>query len=212
MINEKELNISNKSYINKDFGTIYPEEIDIFKTLTDKYDPETSNESDPMIVLLKLGAFLGDKLNYNIDVNVLETKLPSVTQESNLREICSELGYNVKYYRSAEVLLNFSYNGDALDDETSTKYFTLPALTTVIGSSQDDSINFVLTQSVTFIKGQEVTSIPALQGSLATLTVGDTSTIQLSNLDDNNRLYFPETMVAENGVFITNVGDSDSSF
>ena len=212
MINEKELNISNKSYINKDFGTIYPEEIDIFKTLTDKYDPETSNESDPMIVLLKLGAFLGDKLNYNIDVNVLETKLPSVTQESNLREICSELGYNVKYYRSAEVLLNFSYNGDELDDETSTKYFTLPALTTVIGSSQDDSINFVLTQSVTFIKGQEVTSIPALQGSLATLTVGDTTTIQLSNLDDNNRLYFPETMVAENGVFITNVGDDGSSF
>lgn len=34
MITEKELQISNKSYINKDFQTIYPEILDIAKKLS----------------------------------------------------------------------------------------------------------------------------------------------------------------------------------
>ena len=72
MITEKELMISNKSYINKDFATIYPELLDYVKAITNKWNPQTSNESDPGIVLLKLMGFMGDKLNYNVDKNVLD--------------------------------------------------------------------------------------------------------------------------------------------
>lgn len=36
MINDNELAISNKSYINKDFATIYPELLDLVKKLTNK--------------------------------------------------------------------------------------------------------------------------------------------------------------------------------
>ena len=87
MIDEKTLQISNKSYINKDFQTIYPELVDIVKKLTDKWDPEATNESDPLVVLLKLMAFVADKENYNIDKNVLESFLPSATQETSFRNI-----------------------------------------------------------------------------------------------------------------------------
>ena len=86
MWTEEELRISNKSYINKDFPVLYPELIDTFKKLTNRYDPELSNESDPMIVLLKLTAMMGDKINYNIDKNVLENYPVSATQESSMRK------------------------------------------------------------------------------------------------------------------------------
>ena len=79
MFTEQELQINNKSYTNKDFNTIYPELLDLATKLTNKWDPTTSNESDPGVVLLKLGALLADKNNYNIDKNVLETFPLSVT-------------------------------------------------------------------------------------------------------------------------------------
>ena len=58
MINETDLNINNKSYINKDFVTIYNELVDMAKKISYKFNPETSNESDVFIVLLKLLAFV----------------------------------------------------------------------------------------------------------------------------------------------------------
>ena len=88
MINEKDIQISNKSYTNKQFSTIYPELIDLSKKLGDKWDAENTNESDPAIVLTKLMAFIADKNNYNIDKNVLENFMPSCTQESSMRALC----------------------------------------------------------------------------------------------------------------------------
>ena len=63
MITEKELQISNKSYTNKDFAVIYKEILDIAKKLSYKYDPEASNESDPFIVLLKFRCY-----DYNVEI------------------------------------------------------------------------------------------------------------------------------------------------
>ena len=65
MITENELILNNKSYINKDFETVYKELIDIAKKISYRYDPKTSNESDVFIVLTKLLAFSIDKINYN---------------------------------------------------------------------------------------------------------------------------------------------------
>ena len=97
MINETELNISNKSYTNKDFASIYPELLELAKKLTNKWDPSTSNESDPGVVLLKLLAFIGDKNNYYIDKSILETFLPSATQESSMRKLTEMNGYEMLF-------------------------------------------------------------------------------------------------------------------
>lgn len=81
---EKELQISNKSYTNKDFEAIYTELITFAENLSKRYSPMDSNESDPFIVLLKLAAFVADKVNYNLDKNILERFILSCTQETSM--------------------------------------------------------------------------------------------------------------------------------
>jgi len=205
MINDNDIRISNKSYVNKDFASIYPELLDLVKDLTSKWDPETSNESDPGIVLLKLMAFLGDKVNYNIDKNTLECFMPSATQESSMRNLCDTLGYEMGYYNASQASLTFTYTGDEPE-------FRLPPLSTVV-STDDDSVSYVLIEGQTLQKGQPVSDCDALQGELAQLRILDSTNtvVTMDNIDDRNRLYFSERMVAQNGVFVTN-RDGDGSF
>ena len=89
MITNRDLQIENKSYTNKDFSTVYEEIVEIVNKLTDKWNPRETNEADPGVVLLKVAAFLTDKLNYNIDKNTLEKFITSATQLSSIKDITS---------------------------------------------------------------------------------------------------------------------------
>jgi len=198
MITENDLQISNKSYINKDFPVIYQEIMDLAKKLSYKFDPETSNESDPFVIILKLLAFIGDKMNYNIDKNVLERFMPSATQESSMRDLCSMLGYNVKYYIAPTTSVTFKYTGNELDGRS----FVLPKLETILTDDANE-VSFVTTRDVSIYAKNEVTnSVPVIQGVVKTLTTLSGEVVRLENLDDNLRVYFPEKMVAQNGIFI----------
>jgi len=206
MINEEELRISNKSYINKDFASIYPEVVEFIQKETTRWDPETSNESDPGVVILKVVAFIADKLNYNIDKNALEDFMVSCTQESSMRKLCDMLGYLMKYYVAPTTTITMTYVGE-LDAP-----ITFNRLGTVFTSTDtDENVSFIATRDVTLSRQNDVQTVPAIQGQLRELKVntsGDVTSeadkylIQLNNLDDNNRVYFPETNVASNGVFI----------
>lgn len=213
MITNKDLEIENISYTNKDFGQIYPELLELVKKLTNKWDPEATNESDPGIVLLKLIAFLGDKLNYNIDKNTLEQFIVSATQESSMRRLTEMLGYNMKYYRSATTKIGFRYLG-ALNKEgadassiAAQRQFYIKAFDTTFKT--DDDIVYTLLEDM-YITSSEKQSTEklAIQGELHALSLlgGNNSTdstlIQLYNLDAQNRVYFPVAEVAENGIFI----------
>ena len=198
MITENDLQISNKSYINKDFPVIYNEIMDLAKKLSYKFDPETSNESDPFVVILKLLAFIGDKMNYNVDKNVLERFMPSATQESSMRDLCSMMGYNVKYYIAPTTSVTFKYVGGDLEG----KSFVLKKLDTIL-TDDENEVSFVTTRDVSIYARNEVTdSVPVIQGVVKTLTTLTGEVVRLENLDDNLRIYFPEKMVAQNGVFI----------
>lgn len=207
MINEKELEISNKSYINKDFQTIYPELLSMVSKLTNRWNPETSNESDPGLVLLKLLAFIGDKNSYNIDKNVLECFMPSATQESSMRKLCDMMGYNMKYYRSATTDITFTYMGGMIKGNSDS--FTLKAFDTCI-TDIDNTVIYTLVQDLDINAKGINFIVPAIEGTIQTLRVADKATIQLENIDANNRVYFPETLVAENGIFIQNSTDANS--
>lgn len=100
-------NVSDASFTNKDFNTIYPELLDLVKKLSNKWDPSLSNESDPGVLLLKLNAIIADKNNYNIDKNILECFPSSVTQEGNARRLYDSLGYRMHWYKSAIVDVDF---------------------------------------------------------------------------------------------------------
>lgn len=209
MITSADLNISNKSYTNKDFASIYPEVVELCKKITERWDPETSNESDPGIVLLKLAAFIADKNNYNLDKNLLESFMPSATQESSMRRLCEMNGYNMKYYNSATTTIYFKYKGD-LAKFGEGDSFTLPKYETTITDSLDDSsIVYTLIEDCTISYTNEWIGAKAIEGTVNLLTVGDNNAIQLSNLDSNNRVYFPEAMIAENGIFINDLASGN---
>lgn len=216
MITNKDLEIQNISYTNKDFGQIYPELLDVVKNITNKWDPETTNESDPGIVLLKALALVGDKLNYNIDKNTLEQFITSATQETSVRRLTEMLGYSMGYYKSATTNINFRYLGELNKEKTedssslditNLSKFCIKAFDTKLET--DDGIIYTLLQDLNIDPNNRVqTNKLAIQGELKYLTVlsDDNNTsknlIQLYNLDDQNRVYFPDVEVAENGIFI----------
>lgn len=201
MINDNELNISNRSYINKDFPVIYTEILNLAKKLSNRFDPETSNESDPFIVLTKLLAFIGDKLNYNVDKNVLERFMPSATQETSMRELCEMMGYSMKYYVAPTTEVSFRYEGDASFGGSHSS-FEIPQFTVVQDASESVQYYTIKKCSI-YAKGISTEPVGVIQGTLNDLSVFDSTTIMLENLDDNNRVYFPQVAVAQNGVFIS---------
>jgi len=195
---QRELEISNKSYTNKDFAAIYEELLTMAEKLSDRFSPATAVETDPFIVVLKLAAFVADKLIYQVDKNLLERFISSCTQDQSMRELTETLGYNMHYYNAAETELIFSYK---LSD-TLTSDIYVPKYTIVESASK---IAYITTLDSFISKDTKSSSeIPAIQGKIQTLTVLGNNLVQLDNLNTNNRLYFPELMVAENGVFISN--------
>ena len=218
-----DIQIENKSYTNKDFSQIYPELLDLVKKLTNKWDPETTNESDPGLVLLKLLAFIADKNNYNIDKNILEQFMPSVTQEENMRKLCDMMGYNIGYYRSATTDISFTYLGgnSTLDTVLGINQGTEDTETQSPGAMQfhikafdtsfktEDNIVYTLLEDIEITDDKLTDTKRAIQGQIKALNLNQGSTlsseatkIQLYNLDENNRIYIPDVMVAENGIFI----------
>lgn len=205
--------ISNISYTNKDFRSIYPELIDLVKKLTNKWDPEITNESDPGLILLKLNAIIADKNNYNIDKNILEAFPLSVTQYGNARKIYDILGYKMKWYRSATTTLSMVSNYDDLTSLTfkspGSENIIFPIFTMFSNDSGDNV--YTLTKSVTasnLAKGIPQTDLPVIEGTNYAYELNGDTLITLNHLDADLRLYFKEPYIAENGIFIKNSTDS----
>lgn len=193
-ISQTQLDIANKSYTNKDFASIYTELLSYAEKLSYRFSPISSNETDPFIIMLKLAAFVADKINYNIDKNILERFMLSCTQETSMRELCDMLGYYMHYYVAASTEVTFKYN-------KATEYINIPKYS-VLGSSTD--IQYITVEDAAINpKTKQSSGVQVLQGKLKTLSVLGSASIQLENMDANNRVYFPERPVAENGVFIS---------
>lgn len=195
--------LSSMSYTNKDFRDIYPELLDLVKKLTYKWDPSISNESDPGVILLKLNAIIGDKNNYNIDKNVLELFPETLTQQVSARSMYHQLAYEMPWYKSATITLTFKWKGRDLQVGELVK---IPKYTMVCDS--DSKFIYTLTQDVSFTNERVTTTATAMQGVITDVKVNGDTQIHLVNLDHNNRLYLDDYSVAENGIFITNVGEN----
>ena len=193
--------LSNLSYINKDFQVIYPELLNVVKKLAYKWDPTISDESDPGVLLIKLNAIIADKCNYNIDKNVLECFPESVTQEKNARQLFSQLGYSMKWYRSGSSEVSIQYIGD--NAESDLTFITLPIFTMLTDS--EGSVVYTTTRAATIsLTSATPTTVPVIEGTVENYTLPNSSKITVANLDSKNRLYFTEYNIAENGIFIAN--------
>lgn len=205
------MDINNKSYINKDYQTIYPELVDIVSKLTNAINLRQTNESDPMVVLVKLMAFIADKLNYNIDINTLLSFMPTTTQDSSFRDLADINGYTMQYYKSASTRINIMYTGKL---EEGKDYTFKPFETTFTDASGEIIYTLVgdlsgIGKSVTISK-QGDTSIGIIyEGNAVDFSINNVNTVQLANLDSEHRLFLPEVMIASNIICVKNASSSD---
>jgi len=220
MRTENELKIDNLSYTKKDFYQVYPEALDLVNKLTDIWHPESSNESDPGNVLLKLLSAYTDKLNYTIDKKLLERFPSSVTEDAAMRKLCEMLVYDMHYYRSATTTASFMWVGDELnsvdgtnnDSSKANNYITLPAFQTVLTNDSED-IQYILVEPVTLKTRYEIEANKKIvEGTLVELEINDDNILRSYNLDAKNRFYLPETGIAENGIYITDASDATVSW
>lgn len=203
------INIDSLSYTNKDFRKVMEELLALVPELTSNWNPNDSNESDPGVALLKLKAFIADKLNYNIDKNVLETFPTSVTQRGNAQKLYDLLGYEMQWYRSATVPVVFKYvqgeNQEEIKENANGFLYKIPKFTTL----KDDTGSVVYTllqDAIIEASGMSNTDteILAMEGPIQTYTINGQEKITIQNLDSDYRLYFTESMVAQNGIFVSN--------
>lgn len=211
MITQNEISSLNLSPTKKDFVQIWNELIEVASKITERWDPTSTNESDPGIVLLKVLTGIADKLNYNIDKNILEAYMPTAAQMESMRKLCELVGYDIKYYQSAETKVRINYTGNTADrsDDNEEKLpdtgLALPKFTTITNADKD--ITFVTTNKLPmlFTPDKPWVEVPCIEGQISQCeSINDNNLINLSQLDDNNRYYLPEIQIAENGIFVYN--------
>ena len=193
----------NKSYTNKDFQSIYDEMLELVPKLTSKWTPSESDESDPGVVLIKLMAALGDKLNYNIDKQVLEMFPGTVSQRKNARQLYNLIGYKMKWYRSSIVDVSFKLKSGIPNDELPTDNIIIPKFTQLTDTKNQVSFVTLSDVEIDITDSEALYTIQAMEGVKNSLTVNNSADIRISDLDENNRIYFDATRIAENGIFIS---------
>jgi hypothetical protein len=213
MLTKNEVTSLNLSPIKKDFVQIWNELLEVAGKLSERWDPTSTNESDPGIVILKALTGIADKLNYSIDKNILEAFMPTAAQEDSMRKLCDMLGYSMKYHQSATTTVNIKYyNSDPSNDEAAAMAAGLyiPKFTVITNSDQD--INYFTTDAVASTgylissASPTVTNIPCMEGQIVKCeSINDNNVITANQISDNNRFYLPETQIAENGIFIYNI-------
>lgn len=217
MITQKEITAVELSPTKKDFYQIWNELLDTASKISERWDPTSTNESDPGIVLLKVLTAIADKLNYNIDKNTLEAFMPSAAQQESMRKLTEMLGYSMKYYQSAETTATITWIGGTengnlkiKDDATTLQEYELPIFTPLKDSN--GNVVYTTTDFAVFSNTNLTNEIPCIEGEVVQCTTDTDNIITSLNLDDNKRYFLPETQIAENGIFVFNVANGVSNF
>lgn len=214
MITNDELNTLNLSPTNKDYYQIWTELLETASKISERWDPSSTNEADPGIVLLKVLTAIADKINYNIDKNILEAFMPTAAQDESMKRLCDMLGYKIGYYKSATTEAIIRYSGNLADlpdnnERLPDEGLTIPAFTAM--SNEDKSIYYLTTRECKLTNEETIVYVPCIEGQRIKCTPSNNSTVGLVNLDANNRFYLPETQVAENGIFVYGTVDSNKT-
>lgn len=216
MLTKNEITSLNLSPTKKDFVQIWTELLEVAGKLSERWDPTSTNESDPGIVILKALTGIADKLNYNIDKNTLEAFMPTAAQEDSMRKLCDMLGYSIKYYQSAQTVATIKYhNSDPSEDEISAMKapgVLIPKFT-VLTNSDNDISYFTINEEDRYISAEEpIKQIACMEGQIVKCeSVNDNSVITANQISESNRFYLPETQIAENGIFVYNIFQSEFS-
>lgn len=208
MITEREQLATKLSATNADYYKVWEELLSVAGKLSERWSPESTNENDPGVILLKVLTACSDKLSYMVDKNILEAFMPSASQMESMRKLCSMLGYTMKYYRSATGEATISFIGDKqLIESTSV---IIPKYTNI--KDVDNEINYLTTEQIVLTENSTSKPVPIIEGSLQECSTDTDGVITADMLDDNFRYYLPETFIAENGIFITSVNKASEDW
>lgn len=96
----------NPSYTNRDFDSIKQWLVSLIPQLTPNWTD--FNESDIGMALVELMAAYGDMLSFQLDMQALETYLPTVQQRQNAQNILKLLNYQLQGYRAERATVNIT--------------------------------------------------------------------------------------------------------
>ena len=104
----------------------------------------------------------------------------------------------MKWYNSAIVDVTFKLRGNTNLTEN-IKIDLFEELT-----DSDNQVAFVLLEEVELdiTKPNQTYTVKAMEGRINDLEINGNKNIKISNLDENNRVYFNATRIAENGIFV----------
>lgn len=207
--------LSNLSYINKDFNSLWNEILETVPKLTDKWMPSEANESDPLLVLLKELAIFADKNNYNVDKNILERFPATLTQLRSAYNVYDDLRYTPDWYISATtpITINFDNRTDNGIIFGSEKFpatllpVTLPLRFKMVCDDKSNTVYTLLQDFIVETTNATTRQIFAMEGKINDLTINGKTQLTSLNLDSQNRLYFTQTNIAQNGILISNYSD-----
>lgn len=187
------------NYQDKDFKAVYEEILEDVKSISTKWDPSVSDESDPGVAILKAFGLFVDKLNYKINYRNSQNSVEKVTDQKEGERLFSELGYQMKKKRSSSGQLRVKNIGDSV--------LVLPLFTEF--TNQSGSITFTSVRAYSEISVGGTKLIEVQEGSPLQYTYEGQEVFTPENLTTNLRLpVVGLEEIADNGIIIaTDNGD-----
>jgi hypothetical protein len=136
--------------------------------------------------------------------------MPSATQEESMRKLTEMMGYNMKYYQSATCKVTISYKES--NDKSISQFgsgILIPKFTNI--KNKEEDINYITLKDIVLYDGAASREVDVMEGELIECESANDNIISMIHLDDLNRYILPETGIAENGIFITNIYNNAES-
>lgn len=137
--------------------------------------------------------------------------MPTAAQADSMSNLCEMMGYAMKYYRSAETDVTFSYTGDITNEQQALPRFGLVIPKFSVITNADKDISYITKEEAWLTNDNTTITVPCIEGQLVMCESDTDNIITLSSLDDDFRYYLPEIQIAENGLFIYNINDNNRS-
>ena len=120
----------------------------------------------------------------------------------------------MKYYQSAVTTVTMRYNrgnNPGVYSVSNKGAYTIPAFTQLTDTNNQISYVTKNDAQVSIESGnQSAIEVEVIEGYIQDFAINGNTTINISNLDSDYKLYFTESMIAQNGIFINS--DKDSSY
>ena len=150
---DRDFKTSNVNYLNKDFNSLKSTLMEYAKT----YFPNTYrdfNETSPGMMLIEMGAYVGDVLSFYIDQQYKEMLLPLAEEKRNVINLANALGYKVKPITPSYVNLSITQvlgtTGDINNLTPNYGSATRVPIRTQVQSSADSTLIFETLDIVDF--------------------------------------------------------------